>query len=217
MDTVLLSILLSERRMKRAPIIKVTFATLAILTGLYPIIYFLFDLSEGFFASKSLDVLISHLWTVSFYTHISFGGIALLIGWLQFSKKFRAKRMGLHRGIGKIYIVSILFSGTTGLYMSFYASGGIATKLGFSMLSICWLITTILAYTTIRKKKIAAHQKWMIRSYALTYAAVTLRLWNPILEAVVQPEWGIDPYTIVAWLAWVPNLLFAEFLIKKKT
>ena len=56
----------------------------------------------------------------------------------------------------------------------------------------------------------------MIRSYALTFAAVTLRLWSPLLEAVIQPELGIEPYTIVAWLAWVPNLIFAQFIITKR-
>ena len=110
----------------------IPFISLAIIVGLYPSLYFLVDMSGEFFATKSAELQTSHLWNSSFYTHIAFGGIALLLGWTQFSKKFRATKMGLHRVFGKIYILSILFSGTTGLYVSLHASGGLATKLGFS-------------------------------------------------------------------------------------
>jgi len=191
-------------------------AALAVIVGIYPTTYFLIDMSDGFSSSKSAEVLASQLWNTSFYTHIAFGGIALFLGWMQFSPKFRATNMGLHRTIGKIYVVSVLLSGITGLYISLYASGGIATKLGFFLLSTAWIITTTLAYTTIRKKKVTEHRNWMIRSYALTFAAVTLRLWMPLLYAVIQPELGIDPYTIVAWLCWVPNLIFAQYIINKR-
>jgi uncharacterized membrane protein len=202
--------------MKPKIIIWIIFAGLAILVGLYPISYFVADMSDAFLSTKSKELRANQLWNFSFYTHIIFGGIALLTGWIQFSKKLRAKKMKLHRSIGKIYVVSILFGGITGLHISLYASGGIATKLGFSTLSILWLITTTLAYNTIRKKKVEAHRAWMIRSYALTFAAVTLRLWMPILEATVPLEWGIEPYTIVSWLAWIPNLMFAQILIRNK-
>ncbi len=58
---------------------------LAVLVGIYPISYFLFDRSDGFFSSKSAELLASQLWNTSFYTHIAFGGIALFLGWMQFS------------------------------------------------------------------------------------------------------------------------------------
>lgn len=200
--------------MKLKKILWIVFVILAVIIGLYPLSYLLFDMSNGLLGIKNKELLANYLWNISFYTHISFGGIALLIGWTQFAKKFRAKKMRLHRTIGKIYILSILLSGITGLYISYHASGEIASKLGFATLSILWLGSIILAYTSILKKKIEAHRRWMIRTYALTFAAVTLRLWSPILEAVVQPNW-IEPYSIVAWLAWVPNLIFAQILIRR--
>ncbi len=46
-------------------------------------------------------------------------------------------------------MISVLFSGIAGLYITFYASGGIETKLGFGFLALLWLITTIMAYITI--------------------------------------------------------------------
>lgn len=195
-------------------IIWILFVTLAMIIGLYPLSYFLFDMGNGSIEIKNKELLVYHLWNITFYTHIAFGGIALLVGWTQFSKKFRAKKMKLHRFIGKIYILSILLSGITGLYIAFHGLGETAAKLGFTTLAIIWLSTTILGYKSIRNKKIEEHRNWMIRSYALTFAAVTLRLWLPILEVIEQPN-GIDSYTVVAWLCWLPNLMFAEFLIRK--
>ena len=98
-------------------------------------------------------------------------------------------------------MISVLFSGIAGLYITFYASGGIETKLGFGFLALLWLITTIMAYITIKKKKIIKHQKWMIRSYALCFAAVTLRLWMPILPAVFNLDFS-EAYPIISWLCW---------------
>jgi hypothetical protein len=54
----------------------------------------------------------------------------------------------------------------------------------------------------------------MIRSAALTLAAVTLRLYLPFLAMSMGFELG---YSLVAWLCWVPNILFAEWLLRRDT
>jgi len=57
---------------------------------------------------------------------------------------------------------------------------------------------------------VLAHQRWMIRSLALTFAAVTLRVYLPLSVAVGLP---FDvAYPVIAWVCWVPNLLVAECL-----
>jgi hypothetical protein len=48
----------------------------------------------------------------------------------------------------------------------------------------------------------------MIRSFALTLAAVTLRLYLPLSRIAGIPFY--DAYVPIAWLCWVPNLLVAE-------
>lgn len=187
-------------------------AILAIAISLYPFIYLIVDMkSNGLLASKSDVLLSSNLYNIGFYTHIFLGGLALLFGWTQFSKKWRTKRLKLHRLIGKIYLIAVLLSGISGLYIAFYASGSVYTKLGFALLAIAWLVTTTKAYTSIRNKNIIQHQKWMIRSYALTFAAVTLRIWLPLLPLLGFNE----AYAIVAWLCWVPNLVLAEILVTR--
>ncbi len=197
-------------------IIWILFVTLAVLIGIYPLSYLLFDMSNGLLGSKSKELLLNPIWNFEFYTHIYLGGIALLIGWTQFVKQLRMKKIDLHRTIGKIYILSVLLSGIAGLYISFYATGGIVAKFGFGTMASIWLFTTIMAYMSIKNKAIEKHQRWMIRSYALTFAAVTLRLWMPILQSIFHLEF-IEAYRIIAWLCWVPNLIFAQFLIRRRS
>ena len=193
----------------------VLFIVLAISIGIYPFIYLIVDMkSNGLLGSKSQELLSTTIYNIGFYTHIILGGVALLIGWSQFSKKWRQKHIKLHRTIGKTYIIAVLLSGVAGLYIAFYATGGLETKLGFGLLAVLWLITTVLAYTSIKKKDIISHQKWMIRSYALCFAAVTLRLWMPILPAIFNLKFS-ESYAIISWLCWVPNLIFAEILIRR--
>jgi hypothetical protein len=54
----------------------------------------------------------------------------------------------------------------------------------------------------------------MIRSFALTFSAITLRSWKIILAAVFHPD-PLILYMIDAWIGFVPNLLLAEWLIWK--
>jgi hypothetical protein len=186
---------------------------LATLIGLYPLLYLIPNTSNiGLLSSKADDLLNSSWWMTAFYLHILPGGLALLIGWPQFVKKFRKERIGLHRSIGKVYVLAILISGLAGLYLAVYANGGPVAKWGFGGLAAGWLLTTGLAYLRVREKKIAEHQMWMIRSYALCLAAVTLRLWLPLFTGFFKMEF-LPAYRIIAWLCWVPNLLFAEWLI----
>jgi hypothetical protein len=53
----------------------------------------------------------------------------------------------------------------------------------------------------------------MIRSFALTFAAVTLRIYLPLAIIQNQGEFPLDAYRAIAWLAWVPNLIVAELVI----
>ncbi|MEH6537534.1 MAG: DUF2306 domain-containing protein [Psychroserpens sp.] len=191
----------------------IIFAILCISVGLYPSIYFMIDGTFGLLESKS-DVLLSDtFWNIGFYTHILLGGLALLIGWMQFSKKLRTKNIKVHRTVGKIYIVSVLFSGLASLYIAFFATGGIISILGFMGLGIVWLYSTTISYMSIKNGNVIKHQKFMIYSYAACFAAVTLRIWLPVLTILFQDF--IPAYRIVAWLCWIPNIIVAYFIVKR--
>lgn len=185
----------------------------ALIIGFYPSIYFLIDEKFGLLNSKSDALLSTSIWRIGFYTHIILGGIALSIGWAQFSKKIRNRNPKLHRAIGKVYVVAVLLSGTAGIGIGFYATGGLIPALGFISLGLLWLYTTIMAYIHIKKGRILSHQKCMMYSYAACFAAVTLRIWLPLLIFTFGSF--TIAYPIVAWLSWVPNLVVAYFLTKR--
>jgi len=190
------------------------FAFLAIGVGLYPLLYFFVDRKFGLLASKSDELLADVFWNMGFYGHILLGGLALGIGWVQFSKKIRNANLARHRTLGKIYVIAVLISGSCGIFIAYNATGGIVTTLGFMGLGIVWLYATIKAYFAIRKGDVALHEDMMIYSYAACFAAVTLRVWLPLLTIALQDFTAA--YRIVAWLCWVPNIIFAFFWVRRK-
>ncbi len=192
----------------------VIFGSLSVLISFYPIKYLIADKPVALLLSKSAELLSSNIYMICFYLHICFGGVALLIGWLQFSKKLRRKNMKLHRIIGKIYVTSVLISGIPGIYIALHASGGLSPKLGLTIGAIIWTILTYLGFQTVRKGNIEAHKKFMMYSYAGTFGAVTLRIWLPLLILVFGEF--LLAYQIVAWLSWVPNMVVVYFIIKKR-
>jgi len=194
-------------------IIWILFAILAIVVGLYPGFYLFLDRRFGLLSTKSDALLADLCWNTAFYTHIALAGLALLIGWIQFSASFRARNLSLHRLVGKIYVGSALLSSIAGIYIGFFATGGFVSGLGFILLGIIWFYTTLMAYLNIREKKIAAHQKMMIYSYAACFAGAALRLWLPLLIYLTGDF--IIAYKIVAWLCWVPNLVLANTIIRR--
>lgn len=190
------------------------FAFLGVGVGLYPLLYFFLDRKFGLLASKSDELLADVFWNIGFYGHILLGGLALLIGWVQFSKKIRNTNLKLHRAIGKIYVIAALLSGACGVFIAFNATGGLVTTLGFLSLGAIWLFTTSKAYFAIRKGDIQLHQGMMIYSYAACFSAVTLRIWLPLLT-IGFGDFELA-YQIVAWLCWMPNIIFAYFWVRRK-
>ncbi|XHR97324.1 DUF2306 domain-containing protein [Mucilaginibacter sp. UC70_90] len=167
----------------------------------------------GILKGKPDWLLQSAIWKISFYTHIVLGGVALLIGWIQFNAKLRLNKPPIHRFVGKIYVVSVLLSSSAGFYIALFTDQGLWASLGFSCLAVIWFYTTLMAYLTVRNRQFLRHQTMMIYSYAACFAAVTLRIWLPVL-IMINGNYGTS-YIIVAWLSWVPNLFVAYLIVKK--
>ena len=159
------------------------------------------------------DLVNSHWYLAFFYLHTTGGGLALLLGSVQFFPKLRNQYLTIHRNIGKGYVVACLIGGTSGLVLAVLANGGWIAKTGFTMLAVFWLYSTYQAYSAIRRKAIESHQIWMLRSFALTFAAVSLRLEIP-LYLMLGMEF-LDAYRLVSWSCWVLNLLVAEWLVRR--
>lgn len=143
--------------------------------------------------------------------HLGGGALALVIGALQVHTRLRNQRPGLHRRLGTAYVAAVAASGSAGLVLALQAQGGLAARLGFGMLALCWLVATGIAWRRIRREDEDGHRDWMIRSYALTLAAVSLRIYLPASLATGLPFEQV--YPAIAWMCWVPNLLAAEWLV----
>jgi hypothetical protein len=142
------------------------------------------------------------------YPHALFGALALACGPFQFRRTLLLHRPQWHRRLGTLYVFSAVLTGVVGVYMSFYSFGGIVTHIGFGALGLALFCSTVFAYRSARQKRWAHHREWMVRSFALLFAAVTLRVELPLFINV----WGEfeTAYLFVSWFCWVPNLLVAE-------
>ncbi|MFL5788898.1 MAG: DUF2306 domain-containing protein, partial [Flavisolibacter sp.] len=69
------------------------------------------------------------------------------------------------------------------------------------------------AFIEIRNKQIVEHQKMMTYSYASCFAAVTLRIYLPVLTLLFNDF--TTAYQLVAWLCWVPNIIVAYIIVKR--
>jgi uncharacterized membrane protein len=200
----------SSSRLKRwsATSIAAVVAILAVAIAAYASTYLIFH--ERVFPPLLKDSFQARPWGI--YPHVLFGAIALVVGPIQFRRGILARHRRVHRVFGTIYVLASLMTGVAGLYMAFFAFGGVVTQAGFGALALALLTTTSLAYVNIRRRDIAAHREWMLRSYALIFAAVTLRLELPFLQVWLH---GFAPaYAVVAWLSWVPNILWAEMHVR---
>jgi uncharacterized membrane protein len=148
------------------------------------------------------------------YLHAFAAPVALLLGPLQLWPAIRNGYPQIHRWMGRVYLVAgVGFGGVSGLLMAQATSAGGVARAGFSLLAIAWLATGIAAYLKVRNGDYTAHRQWMIRNFSLTFAAVTLRLYIPLSVAGGIPF--ETAYPAIAWLCWVPNLIFAEFLLAR--
>jgi uncharacterized membrane protein len=156
------------------------------------------------------DNLFKQPWLV---VHVAGAATALLISPLQLMPAVRRGRPALHRWLGRVYVVGCTVGGIAGLPLAFGSAAGPVATAGFGLLAIAWLVTTLKGWLAGVRQQTAEHRAWMIRSFSLTYAAVTLRLYLAILPAL--PLAFVSGYQAISFLCWVPNLIVAELFLRR--
>lgn len=137
--------------------------------------------------------------------HAVAGCVALVLGpFLFLPGKGR-----LHRTAGRVYLACVLISAATGVRMSLIANGGVFPQAQFTVLSLLWLCTGLMAYGTVRAGRIDEHRRWMVRNYALTWGTVATRVCLNGLPALGVPD---EPLYQLVGLPWIPCLVLAEVL-----
>ena len=142
------------------------------------------------------------------YIHAGCAATALIVGPFQFSRSLRRRYLNVHRILGRLYVLSCLVGGLAAMPIALASTAGPIVQSGLFVLAIFWLVINSNGWRLAVAGRIAEHKAWMVRSFALTFAAVTLRL-----TIVMLPRLGVSfmtAYRLSAWSAWVPNLLLVE-------
>lgn len=163
-------------------------------------------------------------WTLALVLHVAGGSLALIAGGLQWVLarwRWTGPRPAwfrpAHIVLGFAYLVAIVVGAAAGMVLAPQAMGGVVAAWGFGTLDALWLGATLVAAVLgwrlrTHPESREQHRRWMLRSFALTAAAITLRLWMP-LGALVGLDF-VAAYVVISWLCWVPNLVVAEVLMR---
>ena len=143
--------------------------------------------------------------------HAFGGGIALLVGPTQFVPRYRESNWNRHRVLGWIYCGAVLLGWCASVWIAPHSQTGWVAASGFLALGAAWIVTTAVAVRLILRGDSNGHRRWMIRSFALTAAAITLRIYLPLVFVFHWP-FSIG-YPAIAWLCWVPNVIAAEIYL----
>ena len=149
---------------------------------------------------------------ITFFAHVIFAPVALALVPFQLWQGLRNRRPIVHRVLGRLYGLAILISGASGLWLAATTMAGPVAAFGFGLLAVLWLGTTGRGISLAIRGDRVAHRRWMIRSIALTLAAVTLRIQIPMGMMLDIPF--DTAYPAIAWLCWVPNLIVAEMIVR---
>jgi len=145
--------------------------------------------------------------------HVLGGVVALVVGPVQFIGAIRKRWPGLHRATGLAYVAACSIAAPAGLVLSFGTTAGPVAGAGFAALAVLWLYSTGQGLRAAFARQFDDHREWMLRSYALTAAAITLRLMIPASFIL-----GLDfiaAYRAIAWLCWTTNLVLVEIYIRR--
>src|SRR5688572_29224589 len=168
------------------------------------------DFRPSFFQARAAES------PVALFVHVAASAVALALGPVQLGTKVRPRRLELHRWVGRAYILTVIVGGVFAVALAPGSSGGVAAHVGFGLLGALWVLTAVVAYQRIRVYDIADHRRWMIRSYSLAFAAVTLRIYLPLAVGVMRIPFD-QAYPAIAWLCWVPNLIVTEWWFLRRS
>ena len=145
--------------------------------------------------------------------HVIAGVTALAVGPLQFVRRIRARAPALHRATGLIYVAATALSAPAALMLALGTTAGSVAGAGFAVLAVLLALFTFLGLRAAIERRFADHREWMIRSYAMTATAITLRLMLPA-AGYLGLEF-LPAYQAIAWLSWMTNLALAEYHIRR--
>lgn len=146
--------------------------------------------------------------------HVLGGPMALLLAPFQLWPGLRQRRPALHRWTGRVYALAIAIGGTASLALLPRFEGSAFALTGFAALAVSWIGVTVWGIGRAMAGDLAGHRRWMRRSVALTFAAVTLRV---VMAPLMAMGWTVtETYQITAWGSWLFNLAVLELWVNRR-
>jgi hypothetical protein len=173
---------------------------------------------EGIFVEQKGEIGRQALWKGCLIVHVSAGIICLLAVLPQFSRKLLRRIPALHRWCGRIYAASVLFIlCPTGIYLAFFAKGGLAGQSGFLLLGAATFHTTLRGVTSMigGSRDLAAHREWMTRSFAFAASAISFRIYHFAFFLGGMAE--TPNYVTSLWLSILGNAAVAELVLRRRS
>jgi len=146
--------------------------------------------------------------------HVLGGATALLLGPLQFVGRIRARFPRLHRANGRIYAAACAIGAPAGFMLALGTTAGPVAAVGFGIPAVLWPILTWFGVRAAIDGRFTEHREWMLRSYAITSNAITLRLMLPFAGLALHLPFS-SAYPVIAWLSWITNLALFELYIRR--
>ena len=144
-------------------------------------------------------------------------GVALLIGPFQFVAPLRRRYLSAHRWVGRVYLICVTLGALTGVVAALVAVTGFLAQVGFIVLDALWLYSAAMAYTSIRGGSVQLHRIWMVRNFALTLAAVWLRVVIIVGQVFLTSTPFAEVYNLAVWSSILIPLVIAEWFIVGRT
>jgi uncharacterized membrane protein len=151
--------------------------------------------------------------------HIVGAAVYAVLGAFQFAPRFRRRRPGWHRRVGRLVAGAGLVVALSGLWMTqFYqlpAHDG-ALLYGFRLLfGSLMAIAIVLGIAAIRRRDVRRHRAWMMRSYAIGLGAGTQVLVLMVGDVIAGPPDELSRALLMG-AGWVINLAVAEWAIRRR-
>ena len=147
--------------------------------------------------------------------HVAAGVTALVLAPIQLVPRIRERIPALHRASGRIYAVACAIGAPAGFMLALGTTAGPIAGAGFAVSALLWPVFTFLGIKAAIDGRLDDHRAWMIRSFAITSTAITLRLMLPFAGLVLAVPF-FPAYRVIAWLSWLTNLAIAELYLRRK-
>ncbi len=148
---------------------------------------------------------------VLIFAHVVFGITATILGPFQFMPSIRKRNVKLHRTLGKIYLICTILGALASWTIMFPRNeADITYKIGLISLGFVWIGSAIMAYLSIKNKKVELHREWVVRSYVITLAFVIFRLFYDLIAPTQIKGLG----ALMAWACWALPLFVTELVLQ---